>query len=260
MWLLAVLVEWSVSPVIDNQTSIARFATMFDRPDDALRADAAEVKRTIELLFTPGTVVEGRMLKTTFGTMSGSFDDRAALVAAICEAERQFQPPGIYWTLNPIDPALLARARNRWEKYARYTTADNNITRRLRLPVDVDPVRPAGISSSDEEHETAIQRAHLIAEEMAASWGRPLIADSGNGAHLLYKIDLPNDAESLALVSSALAELDRRYSDDVVKVDVTCSNAARIWRVYGTVSRKGDSMPDRPHRISRIIEVPNDFA
>jgi len=93
---------------------------------------------------------------------------------------------------------------------------------------------------------------------MAGEWERPILADSGNGAHLLYRIDLPNDQEALAFVTHALAELDRRYSDDVVKVDVTSANAARIWKAYGTVARKGDSIPGRPHRLSRILEVPRD--
>jgi hypothetical protein len=81
------------------------------------------------------------------------------------------------------------------------------------------------------------------------------MGDSGNGAHLLYPIDLINDQESLRLVSGALAELDRRYSDPVVKIDVGCANAARIWKAYGTVARKGDSIQGRPHRLSRILEA-----
>jgi len=93
---------------------------------------------------------------------------------------------------------------------------------------------------------------------MTGEWGPPILADSGNGAHLLYTLDLPNDEEALKLVAGALAALDRRYSDDLVKVDVTCANAARIWKAYGTVARKGDSIPGRPHRISRILEVPLD--
>jgi hypothetical protein len=123
------------------------------------------------------------------------------------------------------------------------------------LPIDLDPVRPAGISSSDDEHDSAIQRARMIADEMEHEWERPIIGDSGNGVHLLYSVDLPNDAEALAFVTGALAELDRRYSDDQVKVDLTSGNAARIWKAYGTVARKGGSIPGRPHRLSRILEV-----
>ena len=101
-------------------------------------------------------------------------------------------------------------------------------------------------------------RARTIADDMAKEWGRPIIADSGNGGHLVYDVDLPNDQEALKFVSAALAELDRRYSDAVVKIDVTSANAARIWKAYGTLARKGDNIPGRPHRLSRILEVPRD--
>lgn len=220
------------------------------------KADLAEIKRGISLLFTPGEVVEVRIPKTRFGVVSGYFDDHEALVTAILAADGRYRAAGVYYVLNQIDPALLGRACNRLKERVEYTTADNNILRRRQLPVDLDPIRPAGISSSDEEHATAIERARLIAADMAAEWGWPVIADSGNGAHLLYDIDLSNDPESLKFVSGALAELDRRYSDDVVKIDVTSANAARIWKAYGSVVRKGDSIPGRPHRLSRILEVP----
>lgn len=120
--------------------------------------------------------------------------------------------------------------------------------------MDIDPVRPAGISSTDEEHEAAIARAKVIAGDMEAEWGRPIIGDSGNGGHLLYPVDFPNSSEALAQVAAALAELDRRYSDDAAKVDVTSANAARIWKAYGSPCRKGDSIAVRPHRLSRILE------
>jgi hypothetical protein len=220
------------------------------------KADLAEIKRGTSILFTPSEVVEVRIPKTRFGVVSGYFDDHHALATAILEADAHYRAPGVYYVLNQIDPALLGRAYNRLKERVEYTTADNNILRRRRLPVDLDPVRPAGISSSDVEHAAAIGRARVIADEMAKDWGWPIIGDSGNGAHVLYDIDLPNDLESLKFVSGALAELDRRYSDDVVKIDVTTANASRIWKAYGTVARKGDSIPGRPHRLSRILEVP----
>src|SRR5262249_32441212 len=154
----------------------------------------------IALLFSTGQVVEVRIPKTRFGVVSGYFDNHEALAAAILEVEEDYPAPGIYYVLNPINPALLGRAYNRLKPRAEYTTADNNILCRRWLPVDLDPARPAGISSSDEEHSAAIARARIIADDMAAHWGRPIIADSGNGAHLLYDIDLPNDEESLGFV------------------------------------------------------------
>jgi hypothetical protein len=224
----------------------------------SLVADRAEIELAISRLFEPGVVVEVRILKTRARVVAGYFDDHAAMAAAIVRADAQYKPAGIYWTLNRIDRALLGRAYNRLKERAELTTADNNILWRRRLPVDLDPVRPAGVSSSDEEHAAAIERARTIAADMAGEWGWPIVGDSGNGGHLLYEIELPNDQEALAFVSNALAELSRRYSDNVVKLDTTSANAARIWKAYGTVARKGDSIPGRPHRISRILEVPGD--
>jgi hypothetical protein len=223
-----------------------------------LIADRAEVARGISLLFNPGDVMEVRIFTTRAGTVSGFFDDRGTAAEAICEADVKYRPEGIYYIINEINPALLGRAYNRLKERVELTTADNNIVRRRRLPVDLDAVRPKGISSTDEEHAAAIQRAYTIADDMAQEWGRPIIADSGNGGHLLYDIDLPNDPEALSFVSAALGELDRRYTDEVVKVDQACKNASRIWKTYGSAARKGDSIPGRPHRISRILEVPQE--
>jgi hypothetical protein len=222
------------------------------------RASRSEIERAITLLFQPGDVVEVRIPKTRAGVISGYFDSFSAMAAAITEADAKYRAGGVYYVLNRTDRALLGRAYNRLKEYAEHTTSDGNIRCRRWLPVDLDPVRPAGISSSDDEHEAALARGRTIAREMVSEWGEPILADSGNGAHLLYTIDLPNDEDALRLVTGALGELDKRYSDDLVKVDVTCANAARIWKAYGTVARKGDSISGRPHRISRILEVPLD--
>jgi hypothetical protein len=223
--------------------------------ESAPRADRAEIERAISALFEPGDIVEVRIPKTRVGTVSGYFDDLSKLADAIYQADAKYCAGGVYYVLNRLDTSLLGRAYNRLREHAEHTTADNNVLRRRWLPVDLDPVRAAGISSSDEEHEAALQRARTIADEMAPEWERPILADSGNGAHLLYRIDLANDQGALTFVASALATLDRRYSDGAVKVDVTSANAARIWKAYGTIARKGDSIPGRPHRVSRIIEA-----
>lgn len=217
--------------------------------------DRQEIRKAIAVLFPPFDVVEIRIPKTRFRVVAGYFDDMAAMENAICEADPKYDASGIYYTINRVDPALLGRSYNRLKEYAEHTTADANVIKRQWLPVDLDPVRPAGISSSDVEHEAAIQRAHTIADDLASTFGRPIIGDSGNGAHLLYRIDLPNNPASLAIVTNILADLDRRYSDEHVKVDVSCANAARVWKAYGSVARKGDSIPSRPHRLSRILEV-----
>jgi hypothetical protein len=241
------------TPMVDfSATDASR-----DSNRSAPRADLAEIRRGIGLLFGPGDVIEVRIPKTgRYGVISGYFDDLERLAAELFRADCRYRPPGVYYTINPCVPALLGRAYNRLKERADLTTADTDIRLRRWLPVDLDPVRPAGISSSDEEHEAALARARLIRGELAGEgWGAPLLADSGNGAHLLYQIDQPNTPDALHTVAGLLSQLSGRFSDEHVKLDTTSGNAARIWKAYGTVCRKGDSIPGRPHRLSRVLEA-----
>jgi hypothetical protein len=58
------------------------------------------------------------------------------------------------------------------------------------------------------------------------------------------------------LVAACLKALAHRFSDHLVIVDQSTSNASRICKLYGTLTRKGDATPDRPHRYSCILEQP----
>jgi hypothetical protein len=100
--------------------------------------------------------VEVRIPKTRAGVVAGYFDNLLAMEDAINQADGKYRPGGVYYVLNKINPALLGRAYNRLKEHAEYATADNNILERRWLPVDLDPVRPAGVSSSDAEHAAAI--------------------------------------------------------------------------------------------------------
>lgn len=212
----------------------------------------------LNLLLEPNSVAELRVLNSKRGTISGYFDnfnklaDDASLLSG--------SAPGIYVTLNPVNPDLLARASNRTRWYAKNTTSDADILRRRWLPIDFDPVRAAGISSTNAEHEAALEHARSCRALLTElGWPAPIFADSGNGAHLLYPVDLPNEKPTTDLLKQCMAALDLQFSDEEVKVDVTTCNPARIWKLYGTLSAKGDSTQDRPHRISKVLETPDDI-
>ena len=87
----------------------------------------------------------------------------------------------------------------------------------------------------------------------------PLTAYSGNGVHLLYKIQLANTPERVELVSKCLKVLDLLFSTERVKVDVRNSNPSRICKLYGCTSTKGADTKDRPHRRSYVIGNPTDI-
>ncbi len=216
---------------------------------------ARGIRAALDILPEPGSVVECRVPNTRQGTLSGYYDNLDALAAAVHDLDGTV--PAIYGTLNSVNPDLLARAVNRLEPYAKHTTGDQDILRRRWLPLDFDPVRPSGISSTNAEHAAALQRAEAVRDWLAGGgWPDPVSIDSGNGAHLLYRVDLPNTPDALQLVTRCLEALAFQFSDAGVNVNVKVGNAARIWKIPGTMACKGDNTAERPHRRSRILEMP----
>ena len=225
--------------------------------------DNEAIQKALELIIDDGQVVELRALEAVTAkdkwphTVSGYFDDPAKLAQAVASIK---SAKGIYFTPNPINPVLLARASNRIRKAPKgESTQDSDIVPRRWFLLDTDPQRPSGISSSDTEHEEAIDRARKIYRYLKeCGWPDPISADSGNGAHLSYRIDLPTNDE--VLVQRCLESLANRFDDESVKVDLTVFNPARIWKLYGTRACKGDNTIDRPHRMARILSYPDEIA
>lgn len=217
-----------------------------------------ELRKALGILFEDGQVIEVRALGK-FATYSGYFKDTERLIRDIEVLDTDPSLEGIYIVLNSIDPSLFARRANRVTKLGRNeaTTGDSNILRRRWFPIDIDPKRASGISSSKEEHDSSLQKADIV-----TSWLRdigfpePIIADSGNGAHLLYRIDLPNTDQERDLIKKCIESIAFFHSDESCVIDTTVYNAARIWKLYGTVARKGDSIPERPHRRSHLVSIP----
>ncbi|MEP7288644.1 MAG: phage/plasmid primase, P4 family [Chloroflexota bacterium] len=216
----------------------------------------ALIRRTLSILAQPGQTVELRIPGLQGKrTDSGYFNDFDKLASAAVEYENRAE--GIYITVNPVHSALLARSSNRVRDYAKQTTSDKDVRRRRWLFIDFDPVRPAGISSSDEESAVALDRAMACRERLAMHAIPALLANSGNGAHLLVPIDWPNDETSTGLIKAFLALLDAKFSDEQVKVDTGMVGASHLIKLYGTMARKGDCIPERPHRRSMIVDVPD---
>lgn len=212
-------------------------------------ADPAEIRRAWEVLSDPGDVRELRILDASTPsyrarhTESGYFDNAGDLVKAVLSITIA---KGFYLTINPVKPALLARAKNRIRPAGKEPlTSDHDILRRCWLPIDLDAERPTGISSSEEEHQAALNHAITVRDAITAlEWPEPVLADSGNGAHLLYRVDLPTDDGGL--VQRCLNALAARFNIAGVKVDTTTFNPGRIWKLY--------ALP--PVRETRLKTVP----
>jgi hypothetical protein len=225
------------------------------RPNARARA-VEEIARALRVFVPAGDVTELRVPQAPHaGTISGYFDDPDK--AATAAARLSGRVPAIYFLLNRVSPALLARACNRMVEWAKTTTNDGDVVRRRWFLLDFDPARPSGISATNDEHNAALAKAETVRAWLAGcGWPEPVYADSGNGGHLQYALDLPNDRAATDLLGRCLRALDLLFGDEAVQVDKTTANAARVCKLYGTVSGKGDSVPDRPHRVSRLLRVP----
>ena len=226
--------------------------------------DANEITHALRLWFQAGDVFEVRVLDAVSADYrrehieSGYFDYEH--ISAVPEAlKRLLSFRGVYVTVNPVNPDLLARAVNRLRPAGRNpTTADTDIVRRRWLLIDCDPRRASGVSSSNSEHESALAKAREIRDGLSSlGWADPIMTDSGNGAQLMYRIDLP--ADDGELVRRVIGEIAKASSEQVA-IDTSVHNPARIWRLPGTMNCKGDSIPERPHRMARILEEPQDIV
>lgn len=223
-----------------------------------------ELNIALRKFFQPGDVFEIRVLDAMTRAYyrphieSGYFeyDHISEIPDALSHIN---QAKGVYVTINPVRKELLNRAVNRIRPAGREpTTSDSDILQRRWLLIDCDAKRPSGISSSAKEHALALQKANEIKNGFASmGWPDPIVTDSGNGAQLMYRVDLPT--EDHGLIQDVLQSVSA-VSSDAVDIDVSVHNPARIWRVPGTMNCKGDSTEERPHRMAEIIEMPKDLV
>lgn len=237
------------------RANFKKFATWALNPD--------EIRRAINTIVTPGELFEIRILSGSKGkyNASGYFTDANTAAQALTNfkasskyKQEQAVKTSVYITLNPVKMECYAREQH--NKFVESTTAtqDKEVLRYKWFFIDFDPERTSGISSTDAELQKALAKSDEVRKALnAAGWTNPLQAISGNGAHLLYRIDLPNTPDSETLISRALQALNEHFHDDSIKIDTVNCNPARICKLYGTIAQKGANTADRPHRPSFIL-------
>lgn len=226
----------------------------------AIKIDETEVRKAIAVLKPDNMLFEIRHIyaggKTNFSGYFKSADD-------LINAFKRFTPVeqgNTYITLNAINEACYSRKQqNQMLKNPKETTADNNIVGYQWMLVDLDPKRPSGTSSSDEELEKARLKAQKVYKYLKRNgFETPVVAMSGNGYHLLYKISLQNTTERKTLIENCLKFINLAFKDDDgVDIDTKVFNPARICKLYGTMAEKGADTKERPHRMSKIVAVPD---
>jgi predicted P-loop ATPase len=237
-----------------------------------LALDETELRRFLAHIFTRQETVEVRGLfnESTYFAFFRRSDDLDVVVRRV--QERFATAGNSFYSLNVPNPKLYDRAPCRFVKALRkpsdpeengpYVTADQDITRLHRILVDVDPLRKADdqkISATFDEKRAAFDVAWEVVKYFFTEIGPEYLAitvDSGNGCHLVYTIDLPNDADSVDLINRILTGLSRKFSNATAHIDTAVGNPSRISGLPGTVKRKGQHSAERPHRVVQVTNMP----
>lgn len=220
-----------------------------------------EIRKTIALMKPNGQLFEVRVIYGNKAMYSGYFTNADDLMRAFDEL-RNFADCNVYITLNSINEACFDRVqKKRFEKNAKTTTSDNDIVGYDWLMIDLDPKRPSGTSSTDEQIKKAKEQGNKIYQFMQnLGFSKPLFANSGNGVHLLYRIRLKNSDENRKLIEMSLKTLNMLFTSPEIDVDMKNFNQSRVCKLYGTTAQKGANSSDRPHRMSYIIGNPESIA
>ena len=193
-------------------------------------------------------------------TYSGYFKDVEALIRAI-EPYDGYPHAQMYFTLNHINDACYSRCPEKIIQIKREpTTGDLDIDGRTHVLIDLDPKRPAGVSSSDQELEYAHLRAVKVYRYLLEQgFNEPVICKSGNGYHIIIPCKIGISEESTLTIKMFIQVLSMLFSDDKVDIDEKVFNPSRICKLYGVTARKGENTKERPWRQSQIIKVPREI-
>lgn len=218
------------------------------------RPDADVIRATFRwLAHAPHGVSEVRAIRPGGAGILGIgfFDDEDAFVR---ECRRANAVANVYVGIQPRPRRLLPLAANALRPL-KSGAGRKDVEVVTATVIDLDPVRSKDTASTEAELAAAVAAAGE-----AAAWCetqgllRPRRMMSGNGAQLWFAIPpLALSDETREPVQANLkafeAEVRARVESAAVKVD-SIHDVARIIKVIGTVSLKGEASPERPHRTS----------
>lgn len=221
--------------------------------------DESKLRKAIQILKNPGELFEVRIISNSKkAPISGYFTDADTLLKAFTKVDLRGR--NVYITLNELNDVLYSREQHDRFVQGAVSTNDTDVLRYRWFFIDLDPERISGVSSTDEQLRKARLMMAAVEEYLTGiGFSEPVKALSGNGYHLLYKVDFPNTEENEQVVVRCLQVLADIFDNDDVKIDTVNSNPSRICKLHGTLAQKGANTQIRPHRMSEIISEVKEY-
>ena len=205
--------------------------------------------RTVETLYEPGDFVELRGWTKKHDAYVGIYtiDDLPCAMQALDQLDGE-DALDLYLCLNPttLEPRpFRGGAKGTWE---------HEVESRRWFLLDGDTVTAdKHIATDDEIARTMDTMRAAKGWLIEQGFEQVVLANSGNGVHLLTRCDLPNDRDSKQLIRCVQNAVAKRFSDVYTKIECF-PDANRIVRAYGTLNRKGTERPGLSWRRSGIVE------
>lgn len=203
------------------------------------------IRQALKTLYRPTDVVEVRAFAKSIRRV-GRYQLGWDLVKALQEEEAS--GADCYFVLNPtsLTPLPLGTPPNSGTK-------EEDVRERRWFLLDVDPRRDEKIAT-DAQHDTALALARSARDFLNNEGFEGIVlADSGNGGHLLVPTELPNDRESRELIRRTQRSVADKFTTAETLVECF-PDAARLVRAYGTLNQKGVETETLKYRRSQVLD------
>jgi len=213
-----------------------------------------EVLKTLAVLHPDRDIVEVRTKWASGGTMVGRTRSHETIAewASFCGGE-----PSIFITINQLPPGLVESPLNSSVFDVGGGVKNEYVSTIRWLVVDVDARR-------EDSHKPATEAQIAEARGRASAiirwldiyaFPKPVIADSGNGVHLLYKAFLDNQSVTTPFLIRGFTKVLHEKFD----TDKQSHGASQVLRLYGAVNPKGGRMAAITHIPELLEELREDM-
>jgi hypothetical protein len=230
---------------------------------DAEGAVIRDISKAISILFQPGQLVEIRGKFREGGMASLYFTDLEKMGRVLDKNDQSGQFEAIWYTLQRLKPGT-----DKTKDPGKATSRDDILSYEW-LVIDIDrPRKPKGTKKDNATDDDLLilgrcrNKVHAWLRELG--WPEPVVMCSGNGFHLLYKLDsLPTS--NFSVLKDTLSGIAYHFRDIAgdekdgkqCNIDESLSEPEQIIKAYGTWSRLSDfDGQPTPWRESHIVSVP----
>jgi hypothetical protein len=215
-----------------------------------------EILRAADVLFGPGQLVEVRLKGRDGHIASRYYKDHDKMAAVLAKEDASEKWAAAWWTLQQL------KAGAHVGKQTGETTKRADIDNYRWLVIDIDRTdkHSKKLNATSAEKEQLLAVAREVMAWLAERGVRDcILADSGNGYHILIKVSpLAANERSYELLKEVLVAIKHEFRAHagVADIDTSLAEPEQVIKAYGTTTRKSESTDDRPWHESKLLHVP----